>query len=123
SNSSILFVSESSSGRVGDSSIIGCGCFAENQSCAVSATGYGEFFIRSVVAHDIAALVKYKGLSLQQAADEVIHKKLVNLGGEGGVITVDRDANIVLSFNSEGMYRGWLTSDEKAQVAIFKNVY
>ncbi len=109
-------------GRIGDSSLIGCGCFAENQSCAVSATGYGEYFIRSVVAHDIAALVKYKGLSVQEASDYVIQKKLVKLGGEGGVITVDRDANIALSFNSEGMYRGWLTSDEKAQVAIFKNV-
>ncbi len=109
-------------GRIGDSSLIGCGCFADNQSCAVSSTGYGEFFIRAVVAHDIAALVKYKGMSLQEAADEVIQNKLVAMGGEGGVIAVDPDGHIGISFNSEGMYRGWLSSDEERGVGIFKEI-
>jgi beta-aspartyl-peptidase (threonine type) len=107
-------------GRVGDSPIIGAGTFAENESCAVSATGHGEFFIRWTVAYDIAALMKYRGLTVQQAADEVINKKLKTAGGEGGVIALDRNGNFATPFNSEGMYRGWIGSDGKATVKIYK---
>lgn len=108
-------------GRVGDAPIIGAGTYAENESCAVSATGHGEFFIRWTVAYDIAALVKYRGLSVQQAGDEVIHKKLVPVKGEGGVIILDRNGNFATPFNSEGMYRGHIGADGKPVVAIYKD--
>jgi L-asparaginase / beta-aspartyl-peptidase len=106
-------------GRVGDVPIIGAGTYADNNTCAVSATGHGEYFIRSVVAHDIAALMEYKGYSLKKAADEVVMKKLVKRGGEGGVIAVDRDGNVAMPFNSAGMYRGYIKKG-KAEVAIYK---
>ncbi|HEX2833037.1 MAG TPA: isoaspartyl peptidase/L-asparaginase [Thermoanaerobaculia bacterium] len=108
-------------GRVGDAPIIGAGTYAENESCAVSATGHGEFFIRWTVAHDIAALVKYKGLTVQQAGDEVIHKKLAPVKGEGGVIILDRNGNYAMPFNSEGMYRGWIGMDGEPHVLIYKD--
>lgn len=108
-------------GRVGDAPIIGAGTYANNESCAVSATGHGEYFIRNVVAHDICALVQYRGLSLQAAADEVIMKKLVAQGGEGGVIALDRRGNIVMSFNSEGMYRGSIDRDGNVVVEIYRD--
>jgi beta-aspartyl-peptidase (threonine type) len=108
-------------GRVGDAPIIGAGTYAENESCAVSATGHGEFFIRWTVAYDIAALVKYKGLSVQQAGDEVIHKKLEPVKGEGGVIILDRQGNFATPFNSEGMYRGHIGADGVAKVEIYKD--
>jgi L-asparaginase / beta-aspartyl-peptidase len=95
-------------GRVGDSPIIGAGTYADNESCAVSATGHGEFFIRNVVAYDISALMRYKGISLKEAADFVINTKLKQQGGTGGVICLDRNGNIALPFNTEGMFRGWL---------------
>jgi beta-aspartyl-peptidase (threonine type) len=107
-------------GRVGDAPIIGAGTYAENESCAVSGTGHGEFFIRWTVAHDIAALVKYKGLTVQQAGDEVIHKKLAPVKGEGGVIILDAKGNYAMPFNSEGMYRGWIGTDGEPHVAIYK---
>jgi L-asparaginase / beta-aspartyl-peptidase len=107
-------------GRVGDAPIIGAGTYAENESCAVSATGHGEFFIRWTVAYDIAALVKYRGLSVQQAGDEVIHKKLAPVKGEGGVIILDRNGNFATPFNSEGMYRGHIGPDGVAHVGIYK---
>jgi beta-aspartyl-peptidase (threonine type) len=107
-------------GRVGDAPIIGAGTYANNQTCAVSATGHGEFFIRSVVAHDIAAIMEYRGLSLKEAADLVVMNKLVKLGGEGGVIAIDKDGNIAMPFNSAGMYRGFIDADGKAVVEIFK---
>jgi beta-aspartyl-peptidase (threonine type) len=106
--------------RVGDAPIIGAGTYANNQTCAVSATGHGEFFIRSVVAYDISALMEYKGLSLQKAADEVVMHKLVKLGGEGGIIAVDGKGNIAMPFNSEGMYRGYIKTDGKSEVLIYK---
>jgi len=106
-------------GRVGDSPIIGAGNYADNESCAVSGTGHGEFFIRYTVAHDIAALVKYKGLSVRDAAREVVHKTLKNAGGEGGVIAIDRKGNFAMEFNSEGMYRGWIGPDGVPHVAIY----
>ena len=108
-------------GRVGDAPIIGAGTYAENESCAVSATGHGEFFIRWTVAYDIAALVKYRGLSVQAAADEVIHKKLAAVKGEGGVIVLDTKGNFAMPFNSEGMYRGFIGADGVPKVAIYKD--
>ena len=107
-------------GRVGDAPIIGAGTFADNESCAVSATGHGEFFIRWTVAADIAALVKYKGMSVQAAGDEVINRKLKAVGGEGGVIIVDPKGNFATPFNSEGMYRGWIGADGEPRVEIYK---
>ena len=106
-------------GRVGDSPIIGAGNYASNQTCAVSGTGQGEFFIRSVVGHDIAALMEYRGLTVEQAAREVVMQKLVDLGGEGGVIAVDGKGAVALEFNSAGMYRGAIDAQGRRQVAIF----
>lgn len=106
-------------GRVGDSPVIGAGTYAHNNTCAVSATGHGEYFIRNVVAYDISALMKYKGLSLAVAADEVINKKLKAIGAGGGIIAVDKDGNIAMSFNTDGMYRGYITSDGKKEVLIY----
>ncbi|WP_323134425.1 isoaspartyl peptidase/L-asparaginase family protein [Tellurirhabdus rosea] len=108
-------------GRVGDAPIIGAGTYANNATCAVSATGHGEYFIRSVVGYDISALMEYKGYSLQKAADEVVMKKLVQRGGEGGVIALDRKGNIAMPFNSEGMYRGFIKADGTMEVRIYKN--
>jgi beta-aspartyl-peptidase (threonine type) len=109
-------------GRVGDAPIIGAGTYAENESCAVSATGHGEFFIRWTVAYDIAALMKYRGLTVQQAGDEVIHKKLsAPDNGEGGVIILDAKGNFAMPFNSEGMYRGWIGADGVPHVEIYKD--
>jgi beta-aspartyl-peptidase (threonine type) len=106
-------------GRVGDSPIIGAGTFAENASCAVSGTGDGEFFIRACAAHDIAALVEYKGLSIADAAHRVIFDKIKPAGGEGGVIALDRAGHAALTFSTEGMYRGYLTRSGEMRVAIF----
>ncbi|MDP9191784.1 MAG: isoaspartyl peptidase/L-asparaginase [Acidobacteriota bacterium] len=108
-------------GRVGDAPIIGAGTYADNESCAVSATGHGEFFIRWTVAYDIAALMKYRGLTVRQAGDEVIHKKLAPVKGEGGVIILDSKGNFAMPFNSEGMYRGWIGADGVPHVEIYKD--
>jgi beta-aspartyl-peptidase (threonine type) len=107
-------------GRVGDVPIIGAGTYANNKTCAVSATGHGEYFIRYTVAHDISALMEYKGLSLKEAAQTVVNGKLSNEAGNGGVISVDKDGNIALEMNSTGMFRGWANSSGKEGVAIFK---
>ena len=110
-------------GRVGDSPIIGAGTYANNEACAVSATGHGEFFIRYVVAYDIAALMLYKDWSLDKASDFVINHKLKEVGGEGGVICLDRQGNISTPFNTPGMFRAWLKFDgknEEIKVAFFK---
>jgi beta-aspartyl-peptidase (threonine type) len=106
--------------RIGDAPIIGAGTYANNQSCAVSATGHGEYFIRSVVAYDVCALVEYRGLSLAEAADEVVQKKLRARGGEGGIIAVDPLGNVVLEFNSPGMFRGLRDSSGQRDVAIYE---
>ncbi len=106
-------------GRVGDVPVIGAGTYADNATCAVSATGWGEFFIRLGVARDISAVMEYKGLSVQKAVDFVIHKKLQNLGGDGGVIAIDKDGNIGISFNSEGMYRAYIDKKGKPVVEIY----
>lgn len=94
-------------GRVGDSSIIGAGTYANNETCAVSATGHGEVFIRACVSHDISAMMEYKGVPLVEAAEDVVMRKLVNMGGSGGVVAVDGRGSIAMPFNSEGMYRGF----------------
>ncbi len=108
-------------GRVGDAPIIGAGTYADNNTCAVSATGHGEYFIRSVVAYDIAALMHYKGLSVQEASKEVVNQKLVERGGEGGVIALDAKGNFSMPFNSEGMYRGYIKSDGSFRIDIYKD--
>ncbi len=97
-------------GRVGDSPIIGAGTYAANDCCAVSATGHGEYFIRAAVAHEIASLMRYRGMSVRQAADEVVMRQLTKLGGAGGVIAIGRDGEIAMPFNSEGMLRGAMDS-------------
>jgi beta-aspartyl-peptidase (threonine type) len=107
-------------GRVGDSPIIGAGTYANNNNCAVSCTGHGELFIRAVVAYDISALMEYKGYTLQQACKEVVMNKLVRINGEGGVIAIDKDGNIELCFNSEGMYRAMRSNGKTSVVAIYK---
>jgi beta-aspartyl-peptidase (threonine type) len=107
-------------GRVGDAPIIGAGTYA-NGMCGVSATGWGEFFIRLSVARDICALTEYRLLPVQQAADAVIKQKLQKLGGDGGVIVMDKFGNMGISFNSEGMYRGYIDSTGKPVVDIYKD--
>lgn len=107
-------------GRVGDSPIIGAGTYAENDTCAVSGTGHGEYFMRLVVAHDVSSRIKYRGDSLLKAARGVIHEALTGLGGEGGLIALDARGHCALPFNSEGMYRGCVTADGDIHVAIFK---
>ncbi len=106
-------------GRVGDAPIIGAGTYANNDTCAVSATGWGEFFIRLGVARDISAMMEYRALPVQQAADAVMGK-VGKLGGDGGVIAMDKFGNIGISFNSEGMYRAYINSDGKPVVEIYK---
>jgi beta-aspartyl-peptidase (threonine type) len=106
-------------GRVGDSSIIGAGTFANNNTCGVSATGWGEYFIRLGVARDISSMMEYRAMPIQQAADMVM-KKVQALGGDGGVIAMDKWGNIGISFDSEGMYRAYINADGKAVVEIYK---
>lgn len=108
-------------GRVGDVPIIGAGTYADNSTCAVSATGHGEFFIRTVVAHEISAQIKYAGKSLAEAADDVVMRQLVDIKGEGGVIAIDQKGNIVMPFNSEGMYRGYIREKGQGQTFIYKD--
>lgn len=107
-------------GRVGDSPIIGAGTYANNATCAISCTGHGELFIRSVVAYDISCLMEYKGLSLKQACDVVVYDKLVKIEGEGGLIALDSAGNIELPFNSEGMYRASINTQGEVFVGIYK---
>jgi len=108
-------------GRVGDTPIIGAGTYANNQTCAVSCTGHGEFFIRSVVAYDISCLIEYKGFSLKEACNLVVKDKLVKIGGEGGLIALDAKGNVELCFNSEGMYRASKKSNEEVYLGIYKD--
>jgi L-asparaginase / beta-aspartyl-peptidase len=107
-------------GRVGDAPIIGAGTYANNNSCAVSATGWGEYFIRLGVARDIAALMEYGNLTVTEAADSVVMKKLPALGGDGGIIALDRAGNFTMTFCSEGMYRGYI-KDGKSEIRIYKD--
>lgn len=106
-------------GRMGDSPIIGAGTYANNQTCAVSCTGSGEYFMRAVVAYDVSCLMEYKGFTLAEACEEVVKNKLVKLGGDGGLIAVDALGNVALPFNTSGMYRGFKTSAAGTEVAIY----
>lgn len=107
-------------GRIGDSPLPGAGCYASNDSVAVSCTGTGEVFIRTLAAYDVAAQMRYGGRTLQQASVNVIHDSVLELGGSGGLIAVDREGNVALPFNSEGMYRAYARTDEAAEVAIYR---
>ena len=107
--------------RIGDSPIIGAGTYANNNTCAVSGTGHGEYFIRWTVAHDISALMEYKGLSLKEASELVVNDKLVKAGGDGGVICLDKFGNIAMPFNTEGMFRGFATADGQRGIFIYKD--
>ena len=106
-------------GRVGDVPVIGAGTYANNATCAVSATGHGEFFIRYVVAHEISAMMMYKGVSLQNASEELINQTLKDIGANGGVIAVDKDGNVSMPFNTTAMFRGFVKSDGTHSVGIF----
>lgn len=107
-------------GRVGDSPIIGAGTYANNLTCAVSCTGSGEYFLRGVVAYDVSCLMEYKGMSLEDACNEVIHHRLQSIGGDGGLIAADANGNITLAFNTEGMYRAAKNNSGYEEVSIYK---
>jgi beta-aspartyl-peptidase (threonine type) len=106
-------------GRIGDSPIIGAGTYADNRTCAISCTGDGEYFIRAVVAHDVSAMMNYKGMSLKEAAAAAI-AKVGKLGGTGGLIAIDKDGAVALPFNTAGMYRGQVDSDGKISIEIYR---
>lgn len=107
-------------GRIGDSPLIGSGTYANNETCAVSCTGSGEFFIRSVVAYDVSCLMEYKNMSLEEACNEVINNRLLKIGGDGGLIAVDRNGNVSMPFNTEGMYRACKTEVGPEIIEIYK---
>jgi len=107
-------------GRVGDAPIIGAGTFADNNSCGVSSTGHGEYFMRLTIARDVCAQVEYGGKSVEEAANDVIHNRLENLGGDGGVIVLGADGDVAMVFNSAGMFRGVKRNGDTAEVAIYK---
>ena len=107
-------------GRIGDSPLIGIGTYANNRTCAISCTGHGEPFIRAVAAHDVSCLMEYKGMSLEEAMNEVVNVKLPAMEGEGGMIGVDAKGNMALIFNSAGMYRAAKSSDGTALVSIYR---
>ncbi|MHA6249212.1 isoaspartyl peptidase/L-asparaginase family protein [Pontibacter sp. CAU 1760] len=108
--------------RIGDTPIIGAGTYANNNTCAISCTGHGEYFMRAVVAYDVSCLIEYKGYTLQQACDEVVMQKLKQFGGEGGLIAVNTSGEVALPFNSEGMYRASKVNAAETLVAIYKEV-
>jgi beta-aspartyl-peptidase (threonine type) len=107
-------------GRIGDTPLIGCGTYANNKTCAVSCTGHGEVFIKAVAAYDVSALMEYKGLSVLEASNEVVLEKLVKMEGEGGLISVDRNGDYAMVFNSAGMYRAVKSSDGTNITAIYQ---
>jgi len=107
-------------GRIGDAPIIGAGTYANNRTAAISATGWGEFFIRGVVAYDISALMEYKEMSLAEAAKEVIQKKNPELGGSGGIIAIDNDGNVSMEFNTAGMYRAKMNKNGELEIGIYE---
>jgi beta-aspartyl-peptidase (threonine type) len=106
-------------GRIGDSPVIGAGTYANNKTCAISCTGHGEIFLKAVAAYDVSALMEYKNMSLQEACEEVVMKKLVEMHGDGGLIGMDAKANVAMVFNSAGMYRGFRNSDGENEIAIY----
>ncbi|MFD2433786.1 isoaspartyl peptidase/L-asparaginase family protein [Mesonia maritima] len=108
-------------GRIGDTALIGAGNYANNKTCAVSCTGSGEYFIRKVVAYDVSCLMEFSKMSLEEATHEVIHKRLLEIGGDGGLIAIDHHGNISMPFNTEGMYRACKSSNGEERVAIYKD--
>jgi beta-aspartyl-peptidase (threonine type) len=108
-------------GRVGDTPLIGAGTYADNATCAASGTGHGEYFMRLVLCHEIASQMRYAGKSVTEAADDVVMRQLVTLGGTGGAIAIDRHGNIAMPFNTRGMYRGSIDTSGKIHIAIFKD--
>lgn len=106
-------------GRIGDSPVVGSGTYANNNTCAISCTGHGEYFLRAVVAYDVSCLMEYKGLNLQDACEVVIKEKLLKMGGEGGLIAVDAKGNYEFCFNSAGMYRAAKTSEGREEIAFY----
>lgn len=108
-------------GRVGDSPVVGAGNYANNATCAVSGTGQGEYFMRLLVAYDVSALMEHGGMSVEAAANKVVHEKLTGLGGLGGIIALDNAGNVSMPFNTEGMYRGWVKGDGEAHVMMYKD--
>ena len=106
--------------RIGDAPIIGAGTYANNATCAVSSTGWGEYFIRAMVAHDISAMMEYKGSSLEDAAHEVIHNKVGGLGGDGGIVAIDKDGNVAMEFNTAGMYRAHMNAAGDLVIGIYE---
>lgn len=113
-------ITNSRHGRIGDSPLIGAGTYADNQTCAVSATGHGEFIIRAVVAYDLSALMRYRGLTLVEAAEKVIFGRFQELGGTGGLVAIDRQGSIALPFNTPGMYRGHYLQGKQMETSIYK---
>ena len=107
-------------GRIGDSPVPGAGTYANNNTCAISCTGHGELFLRCVVAYDISCLMEYKGISLKEACDVVVYDKLVKIGGEGGLIAIDKLGNIEMPFNSDGMYRACRNSAGRNEISIYR---
>ncbi len=110
-------------GRIGDSPVIGAGTYANNNTCGISCTGHGELFIRSVAAYDVSALMEYKGLSLEEAMNEVVHKKLVSIQGAGGMIGVDAEGNTAMVFNTAGMYRAMMNHKGEKIFGIYRENY
>lgn len=108
-------------GRIGDTPIIGAGNYANNKTCAISCTGHGEIFIKAVAAYDVSCLMEYKNYTLEEACNEVVLKKLVEMKGDGGLIGVDAKGNVALVFNSAGMYRGFRNSEGEGEIAIYGN--
>ncbi len=107
-------------GRVGDTPIIGSGNYANNATCAISCTGSGEYFLRGVVAYDVSCLMEYKGYTLAQACEEVVQRRLVQIGGDGGLVAVDHAGNICMQFNTDGMYRACKSSEGEMRVEIYR---
>jgi beta-aspartyl-peptidase (threonine type) len=107
--------------RIGDAPLIGAGTYANNATCAVSSTGWGEYFIRAMVAHDISAMIEYKGASLAEASKEVIQKKVPALGGDGGIVAIDKEGNVSMEFNTAGMYRAHMNAQGELVIGIYKD--
>lgn len=107
-------------GRVGDSPLVGAGVYANNATCAVSSTGHGEYFMRTVAAYDVSARMAYLGMGVQEAAEAVVFRTLQPLGGEGGMIVLDRQGKLAMPYNSRGMYRGYITESGQLEVAVFE---
>jgi beta-aspartyl-peptidase (threonine type) len=109
-------------GRVGDSPVIGAGCYANNAICAVSCTGHGEYFLRNVVAYDLAALINYKGWPVQKSVEYIIHEKLEPQGGKGGIISIDKNGQVAIAYSTTGMFRGYVNSSGAGMTGVFEEV-